>query len=135
MGILAVLVTFLVNINSRSGIASKNCSFASACKVLAYITGYNEKDGAEKIDYYGITTSYWFTDYYNYLCEIGMFPKDILSENKVDRALMESDLNYVYKYLGINATIDEKKDRAISNEAFINIINNIFFIIIRQHIE
>ena len=66
MGILAVLVAFLVNINSRSGIASKNCSFASACKVLAYITGYNEKDGAEKIDYNGITTSYWFTDYYNY---------------------------------------------------------------------
>ena len=44
MGILAVLVTFLVNINSRSDIASKNSSFASACKVLAYITGYNEKE-------------------------------------------------------------------------------------------
>ena len=124
MGILAVLVAFLVNINSRSGIAGKNCSFASACKVLAYITGYNEKNVTEKIDYNGIITSYWFTDYYNYLCEIGMFPKDILSENKVDRALMESDLNYVYQYLGLNLTIDEKKDRAISNESFINIINS-----------
>ena len=49
LGILAVLVTFLVNINSRSGIAGKNCSFASACKVLAYITGYNEKKVTEKI--------------------------------------------------------------------------------------
>ena len=38
MGILAVLVAFLVNINSSSGIASKNLSFASVCKVLAYIT-------------------------------------------------------------------------------------------------
>ena len=83
MGILAVLVTFLVNINSRSGIAGKNCSFASACKVLAYITGYNEKNVTGKIDYNGIITSYWFTDYYNYLCSLLVLLKESISLNRI----------------------------------------------------
>lgn len=119
MLLLALLVALLVNVNSKRLIGHNNCSFANACKVLAYLNGYSDDHNtAGKTD----SVKYWFSDYYNYLCDIGLFDKGMIKDSDPDRALMQSDLDYVYKFIGILKESDMKKDKAISNSQFISVV-------------
>ncbi len=125
---LAVIVALLVNVSSTRYLGRSNCSFANACKVLAYLTGFgsSESSSDNRTLSFGISetddVSYWFSDYYDYLCDIGMFKSEFNILNNPDRPLMESDLSYIYEYLDIEVKTGFNNDKAISNTTFISII-------------
>jgi stage II sporulation protein D len=111
--LLALTVVLLIDVNSTFFKGSANCSFANACKVLAYLTGYSA-DEADEYD------GYWFMDYYEYLCDNGVFEYDRNVASNPDKALMGSDVAYVCSFLGVDALYEG--DRAVSNKNFIEFI-------------
>lgn len=119
MCILAVLVSLLITVNKRVARSNERCSLAAACKVLAYLEGFEDSDG----NVLSMESTYWFTEYYDYLCDIGMLNCDMFPESGTDRALLQSDIDYIYRYLNIAHEPATQNNRAVSNTEFLKIVN------------
>lgn len=119
MCILAVLVSLLITVNKRAARSNERCSLAAACKVLAYLEGFKDSEG----NVLNMESTYWFTEYYDYLCNIGMLDCDMFPDGGTDRALLQSDIDYIYRYLNIAHEPATQDNRAVSNTEFLKIVN------------